>query len=318
MFGPESVIHHFNDSCPSKYPLQCYHDTWTCAMYDTFPNLDLTLDDDSLRSIWHLYYVAAGHKTHKLGLMTHNHNTGRMTQNKSYALSLECHCHLMPGHTTTSSISSKWLHNVSGHGTTNELFYPSYLCHRIIIVPPNPPCNPSENTENRCSNSVTVSIDVFLHHSSSQADQKPHKHYKCSALPLFLALNRSMYYLLNGTFDQASDINHLVNRLLLMLRRYMMRHNDFKSRWFKLLLSGLLRSWHISVHFIIVLYLRVHGMTMLQRYITRHNNFKHFKHRWITLLLSGLWRSQNSISLWFIMVFLLRILVVACVRTSND
>ena len=141
---------------------------------------------------------------------------------------------------------------------TNKSFYqsPSHQCHLIIIMPA--PCNLSEKTENQCSKSVTFCVYVLLHHSNSQFDQKLHKQYKCSALPLFLAINHSIYYLLNGTFNRACDVNHLINRLLLMLQQYMTRHNDFKHCWFALLLSGLLRSQHISLWFLIILYLRLH------------------------------------------------------------
>ena len=41
-------------------------------MQDSFPDLDLTLDDNSLVSIWHLYYVAAAHKSHNSGHITHS------------------------------------------------------------------------------------------------------------------------------------------------------------------------------------------------------------------------------------------------------
>src|SRR6202021_2159629 len=110
-------------------------------------------------------------------------------------------------------------------------------------------CSLSEKTENHivvffkslCSRSATVSIYVLrTHYSNSQFNQKPHKCYKCSLLPLVLAINQSIYFLFNATFNQAYDVNHLIKRLLLMLQRYMTRCNDFKCRWFVLLLSGLL------------------------------------------------------------------------------
>ena len=70
MFGLQAAIQCSDDSCPSSYP---YHQVcYTHTMFDTFPSLDMTLDDDSLGFIWHLYYAtAAGHKTHNPGCMTH-------------------------------------------------------------------------------------------------------------------------------------------------------------------------------------------------------------------------------------------------------
>src|ERR1700678_4559423 len=202
------------------------------------------------RSIWQLYYVAAGHKTHNPGCKTHS--AGHMTQNKSYALFVQCHYRSTPG--CMASVSSKWHHNItSGRDMTNRLFYPSHRRYHVTMFPPH---NLSDKTKNQCSKSATISIHVPLHHSNSEF-QKPHKFYKCSALPLFLGI----YYLLNGTFNQAYDnVNHLINRLLVMLQRYMTRHNEFEHCWFTLLLSGLLRSdsQHISLWFLIVLYLRIH------------------------------------------------------------
>jgi hypothetical protein len=265
MFGPQAATRYLADSsscppansCPSTYHHHCYHHAQTSTMYDTFPSLDLTLDDNSFRSVLHLHYVAAvaadthnlgctainlGHMTNNLGLTTHNpgctmtHNLEHISQSKSYVLS-------MPYHLT------------AGYDITNKLFYPSCQCSRIFIMPDT--CY--EKTENWCSKSVTVPIYILLYHSDQQTDltKLPEK-YNCSALPLFLAINRSIYYLLNGTFSQAYDVNHLIKRLLLMFRQYITRRNDFKFLWFALLLTGILRSRHISLWFIFVLYLRIH------------------------------------------------------------
>ena len=273
MFDSQAAIHCLDSSCLSTYPRHYYGYTQTCTTYDTFPNLDLTLDDTSLRSIWHLNYVATGRKTHNPGHMTHNsghithnlgcmtHNPGHfthniassgcMTQNKFCALSIRCHYCSMPSCMT--SVSSKWQHNVTAcYRITDKSIYLFHQCHIMLA-----PCNLSKKTENQCSKSVTFSVYVFLHCSNSQSDQKLQKQYKCSALPLFLAINHCIYYLLNGTFNQACDVNHLINHLLLMLQQYITRHNDFKHCWFTLLLSGLLRSQHISLWFLIVLYFRI-------------------------------------------------------------
>ena len=279
MFQSISEIPFLGSSCLStyrSYPHHCYAYTQTLTTYDTFSNLDLTFDDTSLRSIWHLYYFAIGCKTHNSGHKTHNpgrmtHNPGRMThkhglmthniacsgyttQNNSCALSIQCHYCPMPSCMT--SVSSKWQHNVTAcYRITDKSFY---LFHQLECHNMSTPCKLSKKTENQCSKSVTFSVYVFLLHSSnSQFRQKLQKQYKCSALPLFLAINRCIYYLLNGTFNQASDVNHLINRLLLMLQQYIIRHNDFKHYWFTLLLSGLLRSQYISLWFLLVLYFSI-------------------------------------------------------------
>jgi hypothetical protein len=114
------------------------------------------------------------------------------------------------------------------------------------------------NVSSKWHHNVTINVLPHKHCSNSQFYQKPHEHYKCPALSLVLAISRSIYYLLNGTFNQAYDVNHLINRLLLMLQRYITRHNDFQHRWFTLLLSGLLRSRLISLWFLIVLFLRIY------------------------------------------------------------
>ena len=162
------------------------------------------------------------------------------------------------------SISSKWHCNVTNsYGMSNKLFYPSCQCHHTIITPV--PHNPSEKAENHTilflqlhSKSVIVSIYILphKHHSNSQFDQKCYKHYKQSALPLVLAINCCIYYLLNGLFNH--DINHLINQLLLKLWQFITRCNDFKHRWFTLLLSDLLSLLHISSWFLMVLFLRMH------------------------------------------------------------
>jgi hypothetical protein len=198
--------------------------------------------------------------------MTHN-AAGHVTHN-TFVSSIQCNYRLIPGCMTSNfiGVSGKWHHNVTAsYDMKIKLSYPSCQCHHIIIVPA--PYNLSEKTKNHIigfkqqhSKSMIVSIYVLPQkpHSNSRFDQKPHKHHKCSALPLVLAINRSIYYLLNNTFNQANDVSHLICRLLLMLQRYITRHNDFKHHWFTLLLSGLLRSQQVSLWFLIVLFLRIH------------------------------------------------------------
>src|ERR1700678_943251 len=78
IFDPQTHTRRSDHARPSTYPLHGYRYTRPYAMYGTFPNLDPTLDDNSLGSIWQLYYVAAGRKTHNPGCKTHS--AGHMTQ----------------------------------------------------------------------------------------------------------------------------------------------------------------------------------------------------------------------------------------------
>src|SRR5271156_2814114 len=68
-------------SCSETYhPSSClHHSYYHDVTYDSFLNLNLTLDDNVTGSIWHLYYVTAGHKNHVTGCMPHN--PGCMTHN---------------------------------------------------------------------------------------------------------------------------------------------------------------------------------------------------------------------------------------------
>src|SRR5271168_1609868 len=176
------------------------------------------------------------------------HNLGHITGSRSCPLSIQCHHLMMP-----VCVSGKWCHKVmTGYGITDKQYNPSCQFNHINIMH-----NTYKITKNCCSRSITVPVYVLLCHLHSQIVQKLHKNYKHSAPPLFLAINHSIYYLLNGAFNQAHDVKHLINRLLLMLQQYITRRNDFKLHWFKLLLSGLLRSQHISLWFITVTYLRI-------------------------------------------------------------
>ena len=163
LFSPRAVIYSSDDSCLFTYPRHRYYNTATCAMYNSFPSLDLTLDDDLMGSIqvWHLYNMAAGHKTHNTGCMTHNagrktHNIGCMTHNTAgqvtqhtFVSSIQYGYCLMPGCMTSHliSVSSKWHHNgTTSYSIKNKLSYLSCQCHHIIIMPV--PRNLSEKTEN--------------------------------------------------------------------------------------------------------------------------------------------------------------------------
>ena len=253
----------------STSPLSKYHNhgyRYMAGMAYNFPSID----HHSMGCIESFYGITAGHKTHIPGHKTHiyslkTHNFSHTTAGHEIQY-IQCHYSLMT-HCMTSrsiSISSKWHCNVTNHyGMSNKLFYPSCQCRHTIIMPV--PHIQSEKAENHTilflqlhSKSVIVSIYILPHKhcSNSQFDQKCYKHYKYSALPLVLAINHCIYYLLNGTFNH--DIDRLINRLLLKLQQYITRRNDFKHRWFTLLLSGLLSLLHISSWFPMVLFLRMH------------------------------------------------------------
>ena len=67
LFTPHAAFLRPDDSHPSAYPLHGHHNTATCATYDSVPNLDLTLDVNSMGSNWHFYFIPAGLKTHTTG-----------------------------------------------------------------------------------------------------------------------------------------------------------------------------------------------------------------------------------------------------------
>ena len=57
VLGPQATLHHSVGFCPLTNPHHHLRYTPACTMYNTFPSLEPTLDDDSLGSILHLYYV---------------------------------------------------------------------------------------------------------------------------------------------------------------------------------------------------------------------------------------------------------------------
>ena len=237
LFSPQAAILHSADSCPFTYLHHGYYNT-ACVAYGSF-NVDPALDCNLMGSISCLYI--AGH-THKAGGMTHNvghivHKLGLMTHNADHLI-----------HNANSMTHNSQSHVATSYRTNK----PSY--HNLTEKAEN--CNIAIKQQN----SMTLSIYSYpiKHYSNTRFDQKEHKPYRCSALPLILAINQSIYYLLNSTFNQASDINHLINRLLLILCQHMTRHNDFKHFWFTLLLSGLLRSRHICLWFLNVCFWRIH------------------------------------------------------------
>ena len=344
VFGPQATFHYSVGFCPLTNTHHLLRYTPACTMYNTFPSLELTLDDDSLGSILHLYYVGLanacnpGFTTRNCdpgpvarsmsnacnpGFTTRNRNPGFTTRNRNPGFTTRnhnpgfttCNCNSgfttrncnpgfttrncnsgfttrnhNPGFTTCRYNSGFTTHNhnpgfttrncnsgfatrnhnpgftthncnpgfttcnfnpgpVTCNGIKEKLYDPSCLFDHITVMH-----DAYKMTENGCFKSISDPVGALLHLGNVQ---KPHKNFKCSAWPLILAINRSIYYLLNSTFNQAHDVKHLINRLLLMLQQYITRHNDFKIHWFKLLLSGLLRSRHISLWFVTLTCLRI-------------------------------------------------------------
>ena len=233
-----------------------YHNTVTCCI-EEIPNLDLTLEKDVIKSILSLFYLSSGHKTHNCdtgykthnaGLITHSnygcktHNTGLMTHSND-----GCKTHNMTGIMT---------HSTTGLAALG-IYHKSFIqCNCSLLTPGCITGLPISQFKEPYSE-LGTHIYPHKHHSDTQFDQKKYGHYKCSALSLVLAINRSIYYLLNSTFNHANDINHLMKRLLLTLQRYMIRCSDFKHSWFTLLLSGLLRSQNLVLWFLMVFFLRM-------------------------------------------------------------
>ena len=136
LFSPQAAIHRSNDRHPSTYARHSHHNMATCTMYDSFPNLDLALDINSMGSNWHFSYTPTGLKTHTVGCMTHTASdtaVGHVTQHPFYVSSIRYHYHLMHGQMTSRQIfiSCKRHHNITtSSGITNELSYPSHQCHQ--------------------------------------------------------------------------------------------------------------------------------------------------------------------------------------------
>ena len=82
MFGPQATIHYSGGFCPSTNPHHHYY-TPTCTIYNTFPSLKLTLEDDSLGSILSFYVGMANARNP--GCTTRNYNPGPVTLNMANA-----------------------------------------------------------------------------------------------------------------------------------------------------------------------------------------------------------------------------------------
>ena len=84
------------------------------------------------------------------------------------------------------------------------------------------------------------------------------KHHKQSALFMVQVINHSIYYFMNGNLNHSQDVVHLIECLLMALQRYITLHIHFKYHWFILLLHGLLRSQHISLWVLVILFRRLY------------------------------------------------------------
>ena len=335
LFNTPAKVHCSYDFCLTTYEHR-YWNTTICAMDENlFLNLNQSLQNNCMTSIWNFYYIGTGYRTDNISLMTSNvadmtYNTaGRMTHNTAGLMTyttaglmthntagrmthkmtgcmihkiaayktehtlihntagcmtqkiaayetehvsiIPCSYCLMPYFITSLPVSHfcKPDHNVMTSCGMENKTYPSCLYHHIIKF--TAPYNLSEKTGNhtaifkeQCSKPVSIFI-YFLRRkgqSNSQFDQKLHNHYKCPALrplPLFLAINRCIYYLLNSTFiNHADDVKHLIDKLLLKLQQYVTRRNNYKQHWIILLFSGLLSSQHISLWFLFLFFWRIH------------------------------------------------------------
>ena len=162
---PLAGVHCLDDSCPgpSTYNHHGYHNTTTCPMDNlSFPNLVLTLENNSMKSTWHHYYIGAGHKTHNAdtGLKTHRnfghttHNfVDHVTQLKYYALFFSCNYGIIP-----ICPSNKLYQDVTvSHAMIKTKTYPY-----IIVIPP--PHNLSETVYKQWCSEPSLKC---------QFDQKP-------------------------------------------------------------------------------------------------------------------------------------------------
>ena len=152
------------------------------------------------------YYL--GRMTHNLGCITHKYGT--MTQNKSYVLSIQHHNCLIsetgvssgPMTQNKSYVLSNQHHNClisetgvsSGPMTQNKSYVLFNQHHNRLIS--------ETDVSSKCSKSATVPIYVLLNYSNSQIDQKQHKIYKCSVLPLFLAIYHTIYVWMSQQEDK--------------------------------------------------------------------------------------------------------------------
>ena len=119
LFSLQVAIHTLDGCCSFTYPFHDCSNTMTCALYDSFPNLDPMLDVNSIGSIW---YLVAGHKTQNAtqntGHKTHTSKTGPMTHSTSYPSSNQGSYCSMPG------CHLIWHHNVTaGCSMTNKSSY---------------------------------------------------------------------------------------------------------------------------------------------------------------------------------------------------
>ena len=243
-----------------------------------------------------------GHLTHNAPNSTINNALGRKTSHSIIAS--QRGCHLIPGHHTCYplSISVQWCYNITtkhaiGHGGFINNYFASNgrrfeftkgftYCNThnddIIMLDPSRFKYTSAWTTDihgvhfTNTNISMANVNTFGCYVNSQAFYKLCKNGKHSALPLILAINRCIYYFMNGNFNHSHDVDHLVKRILMMLRRYIMKRNDFRYYTITLLLSGLRMSRHISLWILVVVFRR----------LRLAKNMCHFQQKLFTIHLS--------------------------------
>lgn len=200
-----------------------------------------------MKSACHVYYFVNGHKTHSnIGCITHN-TAGFLTHYTSYVSFIQrSYCSL------PCCISSLPVGVFSKQHCNAGTSYPHNLFEKIG--------NNTTVCKQQYLKPVAIAVYILLYKCNLNPPfcYKPYKHYKRTVLPLVLAINQSIYYLLNGTFlNRAYDTNHLICRLLLKLQQYITRHGVYKHNWISLLLSGLLSSQQISLWFLTIIFWRI-------------------------------------------------------------
>jgi len=164
------------------------------------------------------------------------------------------------------------------------------------------------NLTNNNNRFITFSIynyllEIFAKFQAFQNWRKPHKQ---SFLPLVCAINHSIYYFMNGNVNHSHDIHYLIKRLLLTFQRFITKRDDFSYNWFSLLLSGLLKSQHISLWVMVIffrqLYLirRRYLIRKLIQFLNKIKNLIMAHKKFIILLLLYI----NLILLWVWSIFI--------------
>jgi hypothetical protein len=173
--SPEAIILGLEESHSFPHPYD-YHHIMTSAKYGIFCNLDGKVQGDLTHmSVSHVYNIA--------GCKTHARPTGPWTAHNAGPVSV----------------------NTAGPVTHHTSYASTIQCH----YQSNPDCYPiTVSRKCQSSNSMTASTCALCHKYSCNFQYDCHN---SSALALLLAINRSVYYLLNGTLHNADDVNHIIH-----------------------------------------------------------------------------------------------------------